>query len=610
MTIKNEGQRCIISLSTPIEEPNERVNYAWGDWTVHDYQSMWLTMHQLILLNRPTKKDFVKDFCNESIASNFISLDWFSTNNKGKLITSVDKKKMGQLLGVKFNQLLFSHLSFFSHWQDPFFYPQLRHCMLCLDAGYHTVFHSLKALDKCPIHNEEFVDKCLCGKPFLDRLAGKFISSPGACECGKMQLLAVSNARSPTIKNEEVEVFDQISYWLAKCKHRVFIAKPVARLGVKTNADMWRNICYWSEIAQIAIPKILSPLIHQPFLLKKTESIVYVSTIVRIETHPLNPSKTEKKRLSSIKKLPSNYGLKLLEKRPQNNKSVYKSISRYILKHILGNVRKWIFLFSSYADADYIDSKIRKNDIAAKSFALMLFWMHVEERVSLRIGFRWDRKEQSLNGFDLRLKLDREDLVKTMKFTERHHVDWVISHAISEILWSTWKSCLSKVYEMTTLKILMWGDQVIDEIGIVQWSAGYGSDERLRFRIERLIFPDIRPQPRVEKFERCIRYKLLQEKISAQKMVTFSVPCLTRDVNGVWVTVPGESPSLELKNCWLKRRKLFLPSGIETVNYFLFPDQYGYVARCIDLPIESRGLSSKEAINQLRDSVIFYKRIK
>lgn len=66
--------------------------------------------------------------------------------------------------------------------------PQLRYCPHCLKKGLHFAWQQLRWLSECPIHGQELLDRCPCGKRVHYRLS---IANNGIgvlCACGELTI--------------------------------------------------------------------------------------------------------------------------------------------------------------------------------------------------------------------------------------------------------------------------------------------------------------------------------------------------------------------------------------------------------------------------------------
>lgn len=61
--------------------------------------------------------------------------------------------------------------------------PRLRGCRSCLAYGFHTLLHQLPWIVRCQWHDEDLIESCTCGRPFLDASHG-LDSRLLTCECG------------------------------------------------------------------------------------------------------------------------------------------------------------------------------------------------------------------------------------------------------------------------------------------------------------------------------------------------------------------------------------------------------------------------------------------
>jgi hypothetical protein len=90
---------------------------------------------------------------------------------------SFDASGLEELTGWKVSDMHMEISKIFPRVASLLFASKLRVCHGCLAEGFHSVWHQFRLLSRCPLHNQELSENCLCCEAVLANLddpAGRF----------------------------------------------------------------------------------------------------------------------------------------------------------------------------------------------------------------------------------------------------------------------------------------------------------------------------------------------------------------------------------------------------------------------------------------------------
>lgn len=132
----------------------------------------------------------------------------------------------------------------------------LRYCPVCMEAGYHSVWHQFVALEVCLIHACPLRKRCMCCNTTLDeyRLTPQLIGHRFRCSgCGDdIAGVAFTIDAHAAFREQAVELFVRATRYrewlLSATRHLLFLAEakrrrrrwPVRRFA-PSDADVWRG---------------------------------------------------------------------------------------------------------------------------------------------------------------------------------------------------------------------------------------------------------------------------------------------------------------------------------------------------------------------------------
>lgn len=192
--------------------------YTWDESWMLPYESIWSLMHKFSALNLISllecKKLFTSDYAHGKVI----------TELGGKLSLSKMVEVLGMGSGLDKNLV---HEIVYSSDRPWLLSPYLRSCQTCLRHGYHSVFHQITTIKKCPIHQIELtVIACKsCGSSnqygSLNINVSKLGTSSYACaKCGRKYWHPYDDTSSSQDRGllvmtvEQVTKLDALHKWL------------------------------------------------------------------------------------------------------------------------------------------------------------------------------------------------------------------------------------------------------------------------------------------------------------------------------------------------------------------------------------------------------------
>ncbi|CAG0959405.1 hypothetical protein ANRL4_00573 [Anaerolineae bacterium] len=157
--------------------------YCWRrDW-VAPYESLWSLLHKFAALNWVCVQGAKQLFQKTSMA------DRRQRRSHGKwnlhTLGGFDGEKNRKVLKLSPDDLNHSLVtSLISSLEIRWLTPEtnLRYCPECINRGYHSIFHQLYAISKCPIHDIALTEQCQhCGRKITYELNGRGKATPYSC---------------------------------------------------------------------------------------------------------------------------------------------------------------------------------------------------------------------------------------------------------------------------------------------------------------------------------------------------------------------------------------------------------------------------------------------
>lgn len=131
-------------------------SYTWRDDFYRPYESLWSLIQKFCMLNSISEADFHKDLCNK-IGYSTVKLQAFSPYHIYRM-TSLSKSNINKALNI--TEKNFEVLNCFSvNNLETYMHKDLFYCTICMKYGYHSMFHQLKFLNNCFIHEKQSLIK-------------------------------------------------------------------------------------------------------------------------------------------------------------------------------------------------------------------------------------------------------------------------------------------------------------------------------------------------------------------------------------------------------------------------------------------------------------------
>jgi hypothetical protein len=194
-----------------------------------------------------------------------------------------------------------------------------RFCPECIKVGYTSVFHQMPALILCPIHRCELSDRCMSchclSKPFMfDRYS---FATPFGCKCGWVAVDsdAATFARTPTFRAAEAVAMRPIAQWVRRVSELRLDFSHIARDRLDRGMD--------SASSTASLFPYIASLIPAPcggLFMGEGKIIHHV-----LGKRQSPPDTGPKKPIDNLELF-----------------AIYKSIDRYIVKHLVGKPRRKI----------------------------------------------------------------------------------------------------------------------------------------------------------------------------------------------------------------------------------------------------------------------------
>lgn len=160
------------------------------EWVISQYESPWGILEKFKKANQADDNDIFNLFGAEKAKLNKTK-SWGKTTRELVTLGGLDSKSLKNILGYDLKAINNSNLEkilglfTFSH-KNIFLRENLHFCRDCLYYGYHSIFHQLNFIDKCPHHNRPLESKCpKCGLkiPYEINSRSKY-PKPFGCSCG------------------------------------------------------------------------------------------------------------------------------------------------------------------------------------------------------------------------------------------------------------------------------------------------------------------------------------------------------------------------------------------------------------------------------------------
>lgn len=556
-----------------------RPKATWIPGRAQRYESLWILFHKFLLLNHPTREDITEIF----------GLNFAPTRNVsfGPQSGSFSRKKFASIVGEKVGKIHYSTLNVFRGNTALFFENGVRFCAVCLSHGYHTYLFNLKGLIRCPIHDALLVQSCQrCNLPFSTRLSDHVILSPGECSCGSV-FLEKGFFKLEPLPVKKLQVFDPLVRWLESCWNKTEFTHIHTNKKEEWFKEFLLHLKCWESNNLISVPSLIRPL------------------LLKLEGDEL--FKIRKTLLTK----------KVLQRRPDYERPytcIYKSIRRQIAKTYLKNRVKeyWNFKPDLVQHADVV--KIVNTRQRFFAFALLIWRKNLENWRSVssypephadRFFYQRTRSYEKRIWYGPEIPRSRSGRLWSAKFipVTPEEANWINFSFFAEDLYGFWKQTLNKVKEWT-----LSGEKNFDcyiEAPLISQSTIRDETGRLVFIVrcaDNTQHCTLKARPAIEKMERKRNFEISMKTkwTIIVDMIKTAPMVLAYSLDKGWEVVPACIPSLQDERNY-KRRRLLIAGLKRHFILFCFADQY--VARCLEFPLQTVGLTTKEVIIMLKEAV-------
>jgi site-specific recombinase XerD len=539
---------------------------VWHQGSVLPYSSLWSVVHRLSYLN----------------LLNAVDLRYFGLRQHGyagmnSLITNykvIDIPSLAQAMQEPMGLFRHSTLESLSPWTHHLFQiHSLRFCPDCLKHGFHSIFHNLLLLSRCPIHETPLEDRCVCGRSISACLNSDLYLQPGQCVCGRPPFWSVENTRMPSLDPQTTKVFDEVSMWIQASSDRVsMMCVPEPWRNSTGEGDLIEMISTWSKLAGERIPECLETEINsdetsEPWVLG-------------------GPFSVEKSAKPSTERM-----------RPRL--AVFSAVDRYFRRHLLQG-QYWTSRFAMSCDVDYIQACINEHPNARLTWSYLLWLMNVFGVTELRVLRSTSAKFAYANGMNFQGIYP----YRSANLLDGPKADWVEMHAAAAFLTTMWRESVQLGLGAVAKQYVEWGHGTISPKGLFRWAAASLEQDRMRFSVK------ARPGVSLSAHQKP-GHKVSNKHahIGTGSRALESMPKVgvikCKDQN--WISGRLSLP-LATEADSLKLRKLF---GVNGDLHFVVFSTFGsagreFVARLKEHSVEAHGVTEEAAIGMLRTAASQY----
>lgn len=355
------------------------LQFTWSSDWIQDYESPWGILEKFrwanaidgnavleLIGNEKVKQ--LKNISNAGISHRSI-IHFASIDSKiTETIIGIDLKEYHDKLVNKLIHIIPKVKSV-----SNYFYDNVTYCPICLNKGYHSIFHQINFFDYCAFHpNQKLSNKCLsCKRPMPGYLINKGNVEAYHCSCGYC-FLDSENIRSMFSSwKEQLKIQNSvINSWLKLPRYKVHtyhILYPFDNYKKYLEVDK-KDTDYLR-----LLPKLLTNAFNEGALNNEVIKISSKANIFNIK----NDYQQLKDNYMEI--FPHRfYSFEFKEKHKidsiffeiyKQTRIIYKAITRYILRKIIKEHSNCVKIFN----------KARQNgDVCPHAFAFILWKMECE----------------------------------------------------------------------------------------------------------------------------------------------------------------------------------------------------------------------------------------
>lgn len=168
--------------------------FCWRPEWISPYESPWSIFEKFKFANQVSSKDILKCFASDYVQKlktvarshyNLVTLSVFDSEKvkSGLQYDLIDENKINldRMVGILPGKLLNGREYYLSYYLR----SDLFYCPLCLESGFHSIFHQFKMVHKCPYHEVPLLRSCpKCNQRIPYELSDKYVTDPFQCACG------------------------------------------------------------------------------------------------------------------------------------------------------------------------------------------------------------------------------------------------------------------------------------------------------------------------------------------------------------------------------------------------------------------------------------------
>lgn len=553
---------------------NERV-FAWAPGSVAPFTSLWMVLQRFTLLNVPSRSVMISEFGLSGAKDADPTLGGaarWSRSHSDDLA-----QRLAFSLGEPLSAFRYSTINAYPDAVKSLFHFHRRFCPDCLNEGFHTVLFSLKGLSKCPYHRSQLMTCRYCSR--LERIGdlGSVVSHPGRCACG-YRYLDCKAARKPEENLQRTQSLKALSDYLESISRFVWFHMPGMINSVPP--DFASQLQFWAKKFSVPVPARgwidIGKMARAP-----TSSSRYCTSIGLTKALVREPKPV----------------LQTVHDSDAELTAIFKSIKRYILRNVLDVQVRAVNALAMSQDSNVIEKVLRSCPQANKAWMFLLWWQACVRSVSLRDWFR-RRRPIYLYGESKGVHIDERSPLSL----SGSEVKWVEHHLFVSHLKMTW--VLAEHQHL--MRVPHWGWSIASRSHHGQlnaaplWSHARDASGMLTMWIDDgpLQWPCVKTRAHVR-----VRLKKGDDDrkreiaaVSVKQCIWFNA--ITKE----WSTERGPQPSCDLD---FRERTLFLPDPepFILVGVTESSGERWFAARCLGLPLASRGDSTVQAIASLKYAV-------
>lgn len=563
---------------------------TWYPSSVQPYSSLWITVQRFLMLNRPSEAAFISDFF---VNSDRPAIPWISLNSNGTKSAEgpIRLARFARVLGETPGSFDRSMIGQFPRMAWPLF-QRFRACKICFSEGFHSVLYSLVGLARCPVHDEELVSCNLCAHRLSLGLSSFEFENPGRCECGAFRI-SPRNARRPEPSAERDAALKQLADWIVAVGQRCWFDLEHQTVEQRRLSLFDKHLRCWQH--RISLPPMPSSWALPEVSVRRD----HVRQVVFGESFSTLPVTAVR-----IARVATDFPRFI-----NDEKSTFKAVFRYLLRHKLRRCRRWLTRIALASDADCIVRHLAVGgDDARLAFALLIWWQSSVWSESLRDWFRkkrtyWTRPRSEAP----RAEMPNE--VALLQLENATRSKWVQTWVVAMELLHTWEQACSFAWKVSSAEDILWGRGVLDARKDPFWSAAVDDQGRLALLMDAPRSGCWLAEPSVGKAARIRAWSAMRAQRAVDIRALCSPNCIWYHARTCeWKAGSGPVPP-EAFHC--KRHRL-VGVGERRLLFVVFswadPDdpEVRFVARCLSLPVASTAVDVPGAIAGLKYAVKRY----